>query len=296
MKIKRPMLAETVDDISKIHYPVFASPKIDGIRCLLGDRYCVSRTLKPIPNIFIQNILTNFSCVFYPSIIFDGELVVGNTFQDTTSGVMSEDGQPEFTYYIFDIQNDKPFNERFKFLSELTLSIHPHILFHLSALITCKEDLQEYIDNTINSGFEGVILRRFNGQYKHGRSTLNEEYLLKVKPFEDSEAEIVGWEELEINGNCQTTNALGLSERSTAKEGKVPGNTLGAFVCRDVSRFPGIIFKVGSGFTQEQRQFFWHQREQMKGKYIKYKYQKIGTKDAPRTPIFLGIRGKEDMS
>lgn len=53
----KPLLAYTVKDADKLDYPQMASPKLDGIRCVMQDDMPVSRTLKPIPNHYIQDEL-----------------------------------------------------------------------------------------------------------------------------------------------------------------------------------------------------------------------------------------------
>ena len=51
----KPMLAALCEDVTKLRYPVIASPKLDGIRALVIDGQLVSRTLKPIPNRYVQS-------------------------------------------------------------------------------------------------------------------------------------------------------------------------------------------------------------------------------------------------
>src|SRR3990167_944188 len=100
----KPMLASKLE--GDLAWPKLASPKIDGIRCLIqGDGHLaigLSRSLKPIPNEFVQGFVAH-----KPLIGLDGELAVGpvtakNLMQATMSGVMSEDGQPDFTLWVFD--------------------------------------------------------------------------------------------------------------------------------------------------------------------------------------------------
>ena len=96
----KPMLCATVTDISKLRYPYLASPKLDGIRCLIHNGTAVSRNLKPIRNKYIASCLKGLPPL-------DGELIVGDPtapdcFNRTSSGVMSADGEPDFKYYVFD--------------------------------------------------------------------------------------------------------------------------------------------------------------------------------------------------
>ena len=94
----KPMLAASCDDIDQLRYPLLATQKIDGIRCLIIDGVAMSRSLKPIPNRYIQSIIGKRE---YNGL--DGELVVGSSFQQATSGIMSSDGEPDFTYHVFDL-------------------------------------------------------------------------------------------------------------------------------------------------------------------------------------------------
>src|SRR5580658_4211357 len=98
MTIIRPMLAATLTDLSVIRYPVLATPKLDGIRCLVIDGKAVSRTFKPIPNRYTRNYLEECAKKDQDFNWLDGELTVGDKFQDCSSGIMSHDGCPKFTY------------------------------------------------------------------------------------------------------------------------------------------------------------------------------------------------------
>ena len=132
------------------------------------------------------------------------------------------------------------------------------------------------------------MIRDPQGVYKQGRSTEREGILGKIKRFEDMEAEIVGVEELQRNGNEAVTNALGHTERSTAKDGLTGGDTLGALICRAVGY--ADTFKIGTGYTAAQRAQLWAQRDALPGQLAKFKHQPSGAKDAPRFPVFAGLR------
>src|SRR6187549_3347693 len=109
----KPMLSGKLTDPHALAYPVLASPKLDGIRCLILNGVPVSRNLKHIPNDAVRGMLTGLPPM-------DGELVVGpvngtDVFQRTSSGVMSKDGVPKFTFWVFDVitaQHTMPFNQR----------------------------------------------------------------------------------------------------------------------------------------------------------------------------------------
>jgi DNA ligase-1 len=56
-----------------------------------------------------------------------------------------------------------------------------------------------------------------------------------------------------------------------------------------------VRFKVGTGFTQAQRDELWGKKAGMVGKIIKFRYFPTGMKDAPRFPTFVGFRDPRDM-
>ena len=58
--ITRPMLAETVEDVNSINYPVLVSPKLDGIRILKIDGNIVTRKFKPLPNTYTRQWLEKY--------------------------------------------------------------------------------------------------------------------------------------------------------------------------------------------------------------------------------------------
>ena len=144
-------------------------------------------------------------------------------------------------------------------------------------------------------GYEGIMLRNPGGIYKHGRSTLKEGHLLKLKRFVDSEAIVIDVKPLMHNENEAVRNKLGHLERSSKKAGKVATNMVGSLVVRDVKT--GVEFEIGTGFDEKQRYDLWSDRHLIVAQkwVVKYKSQPIGVKEKPRFPVFLGFRDKRDM-
>lgn len=290
----KPLLAYTIKDIKKINYPVFCSEKLDGIRCVIVNGKALTRSLKPIPNLYIRQILEDMAKNF-PNIIFDGEIIVGKTFQETTSAVMSFDGEPEFIYNIFDNIlsncNDVPFIFRLESLNKIKTNLPPFCRVIEQKKIHNQEELENFYKEKLEEGKEGIIVRSINGIYKYGRSTEKEEIIGKLKPFIDQEFKIVGFEQYHENHNKQEKNELGYTKKSNKKEGLVPLEMLGSFICEH----PLGHFNVSSGLTQEQRIQFWKERDSLIGKIIKVKYMSVGIKDLPRHPVFLGFRSEDDL-
>jgi DNA ligase-1 len=287
----RPMLAASCDDLDQLRYPLLATPKIDGIRCIIIDGVATSRSLKPIPNAYIQSVIgkPEFNGL-------DGELLVGASFQQATSGIMSEDGEPDFTFYVFDVVSSGPYQDR---VTQLVLSAsgsYPRIKFLIPDSLFSRDQLDAYLEVQLALGHEGVMVRTPNSPYKQGRATFKEGYLTKIKPFEDAEATVVGFEERMHNGNTATTNALGRTERSSHQANLVPMGTLGALVCSNQAKWPGVTFNIGTGFDDATRAKIWANRSGYLAETIRFKFQAIGTVDKPRIPVFEGFRSAEDMS
>jgi DNA ligase-1 len=315
--ITRPLLAGTVKDFSKIKYPVLATPKLDGIRCLIIDGEPVSRKFKPIPNKYVYAKLKAMAKSFNLDGA-DGELMllpeykdmeeVPKTFNDIQSEIMSFEGEPNFVYCVFDLVKtdlETPYTNRmsnFALWYNLTDSASlatPHLKEGLKRLrcvspvqLNNEDELLKYETNCIVAGYEGIMIRSPEGRYKCGRSTEREGILLKIKRFKDAEAEIIGFEEKMHNENVQEKDEFGLAKRSSCKAGLVGANTLGSVCVRCSSS--GVEFGIGSGFDDALRKEIWENKDKYLGKLIKYKYQEMG-KEAPRFPVFLGFRHEDDL-
>lgn len=290
----RPMLAAEAD-LSKLRFPLIASPKLDGVRALVKDGVVLSRSLKPIPNKHVQKLFGR------PELEgLDGELIVGSPtapdcYRKTVSGVMSEEGEPEVRYFVFDLWNNVGgFDAR---LLEMDLRLPRgggRVVIPLGQQwLSSLERLREYEERCLEQGFEGLILRDPSAPYKFGRSTVNEGYLLKLKRPQDSEAVVIGVEPKYHNANEATTNELGRTQRSSHKANKVALETMGRLHVRDVKT--GVEFFIGTGFTEHERAIWWRGWPKNKGLLIKYKHFPVGAKEAPRHPVYLGLRDPLDL-
>jgi DNA ligase-1 len=305
-KTFKPMLSgKAPADLEQLRYPLLASPKLDGIRCIIVNGKAMSRSLKPIPNEHIQAMLAD--C---PDGL-DGELMTEGGYNAVQSAVMSKDGEPEFRFCVFDTigweADDAGFNDRLESLrcwldnehlagNQKHVQLVPHVMIHTSEELRCLE-----IDY-LNAGFEGVMVRDPAGPYKFGRSTTKQGWLLKIKQFADEEAVVIDCIEQMHNGNELEQDELGHAKRSHKKDGKVPAGTLGALICRTED---GAEFGIGTGFDAAQRLELWQCHISggnwpVVGQLVKFKHlpdpggRKPG--QAPRHPVFLGFRSKEDLS
>lgn len=126
-----------------------------------------------------------------------------------------------------------------------------------------KAHVLEMLEDIIEKGGEGLMLREPGSPYINGRSKT----LLKVKRFHDADA-IVRAHERGSGKNSNCTGAL-RCEMLDAVTGKPTGK----------------MFKIGTGLTDAQR------RSPPKiGSIVIYRYQELSNSGTPRFPSFVGER------
>lgn len=263
----------------------------------------LTRSMKPIRNDHIRSHLSMLPAGL------DGEvgLVDPDTgavnFRATTSGVMNgkKKETPDFRFFVFDdFLHDGPYHERLdsakRSLACDQLNLPDWAVIAEQRLVTNADDVREMYEEALQLGHEGLILRCPEGAYKNGRSTVNERIALKMKPWEDSEGTIVDFEFEYENTNEKERDERGYAKRSSAKDGKVARERIGVLILKDEARFPGQLIKVGSGMTHQEKQEFFTDWDETKGRLAKYKFMLAGGYDAPRHATFLGLRDPDDMS
>ena len=291
----RPMLAGGAD-LASLQFPLFASPKIDGVRCTVHGGVAYSRSRKPLPNRAIQAWAGQHAEALEG---LDGELVVGDpwsptVYRDTVSVVMADAKEEPWLFLVFDHTHMAgDFNRRHANLSALSDFMPPRTRLLAHYLVGGLEDLEGVERVCLERGYEGLILRAAEGLYKQGRSTARGGEMLKLKRFEDAEAVVIGVVELLHNGNEATTNEIGRTARSNHKAGKTGMGVLGALTVRGLTAFEGVEFEIGTGFTAADREALW--RDSPVGRIAKFKHFPVGAKDKPRHPVFLGWRDPIDM-
>lgn len=308
--IRKPMLAagtkgkdaeeqEKYEKWIEAQLPLLGSPKLDGIRCLVHPLHgAVSRRFKPIPNDYIRETLKEFCPTG-----MDGELVTYDVdgtvkdFNEIQGDVMRKEGRPQFRFLIFDDFSDSemPFALRISDAETKTLNAGcSKLRFIEHHMVKTMEELNEFTQQCLDLQYEGAMFRSPTGVYKEGRSTVKQCWLIKRKAFEDAEGVIVGIEELMINNAPEKRDAAGGTDRSTAKEHLVRGNTMGALSL--MTKWGEL--RVGSGFSDEQRKELWDTRndigKRLFGKVVTFTYQPFGMGEKPRFPTFKGFRHLDD--
>lgn len=114
-----------------------------------------------------------------------------------------------------------------------------------------REKMQEFYQETVEAGYEGIMVKKVDAPYRCKRST----DWMKWKPVNSVDLEIVDAEE--------------------GKAGKRREGKLGAFICEGVEDGKKIRVNVGSGFNDDQLDEFWQNRATLMGEIIEIEYDAI---------------------
>ena len=258
-----------------IKFPVYASPKLDGFRC--GVANCtpyVGREKSVVVNRAVRSMLSR--CALNG---FDGELLVGSptsrhAWAATSSLLKSEKPEDCHTtnvrFYVFDLWNTSKmvYQDRLALLKAKYNSLPDELkactILCDQVYMTNMDDVHSYYRSMLDDGYEGIMLRRASANYKFGRSTLIGQELVRLKPKEDAEFIVVGFNELIVDGN--------------------PANSLGSLTVSKGS----MRFDVGTGFSISQRKAIWENRCKFLHTTVTVSHSGIVGKK-PRNPVFLRL-------
>ena len=223
-----------------------------------------------------------------PNGFYDGELLLDkenipskDLYRETVQVVNSKsEYKSNVVFNIFDyiplndfVTGHSEINclDRKRFVYEELRKIEPDWLKPVEILYHGKCDkriVQQELDKQIALEHEGVMVNLANAPYE-GKRTKN---ILKVKAMQDCDLKIIGFEE------------------GTGKNKE----TLGAVIVD----YKGFKVKVGSGFTDEDRKYFWENKDKLLGRVITVQYfeETTNKKDnslSLRFPVFIELREEE---
>jgi DNA ligase 1 len=198
-----------------------------------------------------------------PAQPLDGELWLGRGhFEDLSGAVRRQqpvDGEwRALRYCVFELPKGQgAFVARTGQLHEM-LRAHgwPQLMAVQQQTLKSPADLHRLLGEVVAGGGEGLILRAADASYNAGRSAS----MLKLKPLQDAEAVVVAHE---------------------AGRGRLNGR-MGALRVRTDQ---GIEFKIGTGFSDEQRL-----RPPALGARISFNYRGLTEDGVPRFASFLRVR------
>ena len=260
---KLPMLAtKFIEREHDIKYSCFIQPKLDGIRCTLVKGKLYSRKNKEFN--FMGHILELYKDLA-DNIVLDGELYSESiTFQQIVSIVKQKNNAPpkeiseKIKFCIFDMYDnsnlDLDFVDRLALLKKI---VKPGNLVD-TKLIKNKNELERYYHAFLDKKYEGIMVRNAIGKYEFNKRSKN---LQKLKPFEDSEFEIIGF-----------TQGTGVESGCVIWECKTKKNK---------------TFMVRPKGTHSERKQLYKIGKQFIGKWITIKFQEYTNDGIPRFPTTL---------
>lgn len=308
MTIKKPMKGDDYVE-SQLRFPYFASYKLDGYRAFHEEGSILTSSANPVTNEHTQAMFQNRTLAGRPHWDFtglDGELVVGawndpRAFHNTSGPVRRKSGEPDVRWYIFDDRTAP--NEAFAHRSqracrrveELHAAGFDRIDYLPQRMVMDLEQMLAFEKEAVDNGFEGIMLRDPNGRYKYGRSTVNENLLLKVKRFITEEARITGVIEQLENLNEAELDNFGRSKRRENKDNMIGTGMAGAFIVES-DKWPRPFNVSATSLTHVERlEAFKHFDAKFKGELARFKYFPHGVVDVPRHGIFESIRDPNDL-
>jgi len=199
----KPMLAKDWKDYGdKVEFPVYAQPKLDGIRCIATKDGLKTRTGKDI--VAVPHIFESLQEFFeeHPDVVLDGELYC-DKFDNDFNAICHHVRRSKVTeeslekakvieYHVYDIvDSSMPFSERIDFIDDnFLVNNHKYIVSVYTVYVEGKDLLDELYGQWQEQGYEGQMVR-LNEPYENKRSKT----LLKRKEFQDAEYTILGWKE-----------------------------------------------------------------------------------------------------
>lgn len=274
---------------------IFISQKLNGTRCVFYNGKLWSRTGKEYTG--CQHIIDDINalCDEYIAneVVFDGELILkscglsdSEAFQKGT-GIANSDNETkeELEYVIFDCISKQVFENkgisskygarRASLEGTITNGIKNLELKNIRVVPFFyrgynHENIWKYLDYAEANDMEGIIIN-LDTPYEFKRT----KSLIKVKKFYDIDLKCIDIE--------------------PGVKGKYK-NTLGNIVCR----YKDGEVRVGSGFTEELRNYYWNNPDDIIGKIVSVKYKeatknKNGT-ESLQFPVFLAVREDKEKA
>ncbi len=279
------MLGTPIDKVKlKGDEKIFLSRKLNGTRAaFIGDRIMTRQGKEYIG---LDHIINDLIGMGLSDMFLDGELLYKNeeglsdseAFQKGTGIAMSKDkDKSQLKLVVFDIfpleefwtgKSKDTYEKRSKGLNLLSLYIDDHGIQNVEVVPrfysgTNHTEIWRWLDIAEEEDYEGIMIN-LDTPYECKRT----KNLIKVKKFHSADL-----------------LCTGIEEGSGRNKG-----TLGALVC-DYKGFP---VNVGSGFTDEQRKYYWQNPDEVVGHIISVKYkEETKNKDGGisiQFPVFESVR------
>jgi DNA ligase-1 len=272
----------------------WASRKLDGVRCLAvidenGDIKFYSRAGNEFLTLGV--LAEELKSLNLRSVVLDGEVcIMKDGGLEDFQGIIKEIGRKEHTiqnpmYYVFDMLQNEEFNNQSGEIPLSTRLLQLGVFFSLHSDLKCvaplvqiqvssREHFEEMVADATNLGYEGIMIRKDVGY--EGKRSKN---LLKVKKMHDAEYVVVDVE----NGIHRVIE--------TGRE--VEEEMLRAVMVEH----KGNRVRVGSGFSIDQRRFYYQNPNEILGKTITVQYFEETTDQhgdhSLRFPVIKVVHGQK---
>lgn len=327
----QPMLAQKWELVAKLLQgntsKLLASPKIDGIRCIVGynvDRdelqffsrggiileccHGLESQLKPLFEADSKLMLDGE--IFAPKCNFEQLSGLVRRLKGRTTKEIQDKQAALLEFFAFDImyssrlKENAPFSERYQLLKELIptcgakrISNYQHDE-HRKKVIRQEFHASEQSAATHNGGDN-----QNNNKVFHvpAAMVLPHEIndVLQEGCAQGFEGLMIRRPEFPYEHGKRSFGLLKFKEMHDAEfkvVGMVPGegklkNCIGAFVC--VTK-DGHRFHAPPKVASSEREIMWKQRDQYIGKWLTVQYQELSSQDIPRFPIAKCVRGGDN--
>jgi DNA ligase 1 len=233
----------------------WVSEKYDGVR-----GYWDGEKLRTRSGAVIQ--VPAWFTAHWPKTPMDGELWAGRGQFDLASATIRQQPADDaawrhIRYMVFDLPGEAgTFDQRLPVLQQKVAALGlPWVQAVKQFKVTDEAELKRHLDAVVRDGGEGLVLHRGGSRYHAGRN----DDLLKLKPYDDAEAKVVGY----IPG-----------------KGKYSG-MMGSLL---VEMPDGTRFHIGTGFTDAQRR-----DPPSIGSKVTFRYQGMTSGDKPRFARFMRV-------
>lgn len=270
------MLAQPFEE-KRVILPVAVEPKLDGLRLLAfyyrGEVKFYSRSGKSFPaldGMAVELGLRLKRDKTVKGFVLDGEVVSGKFHESSGSIRRKYEQATDAVYHVFDYVPLSDFMGR---SCPLGLVVRRNALIRTvdradydrlklvpQRIVNRVEDIQRLFELFRRDGYEGVIVKDLLSRYEHKRSFS----WLKVKNKETADCKVVG---------------------SFIGEGKHAGRLGGLIV-----RYGRRQVRVGTGFSDAQREEFWKGRRLMVGRIAEIEFHEETHLGSLREPRFIRLR------
>lgn len=240
----------------RVKYPCISTVKLDGIRAIYHDGVFYTRNGKVLHG--LEALAGRLS----GAPVLDGELVCpGMDFQTSSGQLRSFADTPNAQFHIIDVP-EHPSKEFLQRLISIRDLLGPDIHVTDWDIARNPKEIERHYQNVLALGYEGVVVKPMEYEYVNKRSF----DWMKLKAINTVDARIVDIFE---------------------GTGKYSSSAGGVIIQMPDSE---VLVRVGSGFSDEQRDHIYADPDNFIGRMIEVKYHEVTPDGSLRHPRFYRWR------